>query len=439
MRSTEHQIRQSSPVEEITGNPPSYLVRRGLSIISLIFFLALAGSWFIRYPYIVPGRIIINTSNPPAAMMSRTTGRIESLFVTEGQQVREGDMLALMESSASLQSVIDLAALLTKVPVDLRPEGLNNELNKGFDSIENLGELSGTYSEFKRSWYDYMNFIEVDAYGKRISALRSEIDGIEQSIIQLNRSEELYLQKLKLARSKFKRDSLLYTKGVWSEAEYEEARQTLYTEEIALQQIRLDRSSKVIEKAARMQLMEDFVTAREEERRRLLSVMERYRRDLEGQTEEWFFKYLLVSPVDGKVTMHRFWGENQVAAEGDIIMTVVPEGEQTIRGRVMIDMMGSGKVKSGQKVLIKLDGFPYLEYGMVEGVTGEISLAATEDGYVVDVELPDRLVTSYGLTPDFNQNMSGLAEIVTDDMRLMERLVFPFRYIIGKNRLLRSD
>lgn len=115
-------------------------------------------------------------------------------------------------------------------------------------------------------------------------------------------------------------------------------------------------------------------------------------------------------------------------------MTVVPQGESEIFARIMIPMAGSGTVKEGQNVNIQLEGYPYLEYGMVHGIIESRSLVPQEDLYVLDVSLPDGLSTFYGKQLDFSQNMSGRAEIITEDIRLIERLIYPFKYLVEKNR-----
>jgi hypothetical protein len=115
-------------------------------------------------------------------------------------------------------------------------------------------------------------------------------------------------------------------------------------------------------------------------------------------------------------------------------MTVIPDGEQKLVARVTVPAMGAGKVSTGQRVNIRLSGYPYLEYGMIPGVVSGRSLTATPEGFTAWVELPDSLVTFYGKQLDFTQNMPGTAEIITEDMRLLERVVYPFRYLAEKNR-----
>jgi hypothetical protein len=97
-------------------------------------------------------------------------------------------------------------------------------------------------------------------------------------------------------------------------------------------------------------------------------------------------------------------------------------------------MQRSGKVKPGQKVNIKLSGYPYLEYGMVRGVIKSKSLVPSGDAYIIEIDLPDGLTTLYGMKLDFTQNMQGTAEIITEDIRLLQKIINPFRYMISRNK-----
>jgi HlyD family secretion protein len=85
-------------------------------------------------------------------------------------------------------------------------------------------------------------------------------------------------------------------------------------------------------------------------------------------------------------------------------------------------------------VNIKLSGFPYLEYGMIRGYVKSKSLVASGDAYIIEVSLPQGLTTLYDRQLDFSQNMQGRAEIITDKLRLLQRIINPFRYIITKNK-----
>jgi HlyD family secretion protein len=72
---------------------------------------------------------------------------------------------------------------------------------------------------------------------------------------------------------------------------------------------------------------------------------------------------------------------------------------------------------------------------MVRGIVKTKSLVPSGDAYIIEIDFPEGLTTLYGIKLEFTQNMSGTAEIITEDLRLLQKLLNPFRYMITKNRL----
>jgi len=56
----------------------------------------------------------------------------------------------------------------------------------------------------------------------------------------------------------------------------------------------------------------------------------------------------------------------------------------------------------------------------------------SEGLYLLDVELPKKLVTTYNKDIEFKQEMQGSAEIITEDLRLIERIFFQFKDIFRR-------
>jgi HlyD family secretion protein len=71
---------------------------------------------------------------------------------------------------------------------------------------------------------------------------------------------------------------------------------------------------------------------------------------------------------------------------------------------------------------------------MVRGIINSKSLVPSENEYIIEITLPQGLTTLYGKELEFTQNMQGIAEIITSDMSLLQRIVNPFRYLASKNR-----
>ena len=119
-------------------------------------------------------------------------------------------------------------------------------------------------------------------------------------------------------------------------------------------------------------------------------------------------------------------------------MTVIPENSGEIIGKLDLEIQGSGKVTTEQTVNIKFDNFPYLEYGIVQGKIKSISLVTNNNAYSVLVELPNGLETNYGNTINFSQDMQGIAEIITNEESLLERVINPVKSVLMRQRELRG-
>ncbi|WP_282038889.1 hypothetical protein [Saccharicrinis aurantiacus] len=57
-----------------------------------------------------------------------------------------------------------------------------------------------------------------------------------------------------------------------------------------------------------------------------------------------------------------------------------------------------------------------------------------DSAYVGTVFLNDSLISNYGTILPFKQNMQGIAEIITEDISVAERMVYPLKAIL-KERL----
>jgi HlyD family secretion protein len=71
----------------------------------------------------------------------------------------------------------------------------------------------------------------------------------------------------------------------------------------------------------------------------------------------------------------------------------------------------------------------------VNGVVNAISLVPADNNYQVEIGLPDGLVTNYNKTLPVTHEMKASAEIVTEDLRLIERFFMPVRKVLKEGFL----
>jgi len=418
----------SETVNEIMGRPPGRILRWGNALILIVFILLIFFSWLVKYPDNIPAPVEITTVNPPVTLVSKFTGRIKNLYVKDKDEVDSGKLIAVMETAASIDEVTELKGIIDTIK---SPEKV---LLESLPEFTELGEIQSYWGLFVKSLSDFNNYNSNDYYGNKIISLTDEIDGILVYIGRIKVKEKLFAENQALEIKKYKRDSLLFASGVYSESELEKSSQSLIRLNIELQQVRLDHSAKSIELAEKRQLLQDYRIKKLEEREKYYSVLNESFMNLKAQIRIWENTYLLISPVSGIVTFTKFWSENQIVTEDEPVLSIVPFETGDFVGRINLKMNRSGKVKPGQSVNIKLSGYPYLEYGMVKGIVKSISLVPSDDSYVIEISLPSGLMTLYGKKLDFTQNMQGTAEIITDDLRLLQKILNPFRYLVSRNK-----
>lgn len=429
MKEKAPEILYSDPVREIISNPPARIIRWGTFVIALVFLLLIILAWIIRYPDIVPAPVEITTQNPPVTLVTKMTGRINKLYVSDREIVSSGHLLAVMETTASIPEAEALKLITDTVR---EPEKLNA---LSLPAFSKLGELQKYYASFVKALQDYDTYKRNDFYGSKMMSITEEIEALQDYINRMKVKEKLISENLKIEDKRFKRDSALYVDKVLSESEYENSRKTHNNSKLELQQVRLDESRNVLALAEKNQLLQDYRIKREEEGQNLSSELNETFLNLKAQINIWRNDYLLISPVEGTVTFTKFWSENQSVMKDEPVLSIVPFETGDIVGRINLKMQRSGKVLTGQKVNIKLSGYPYLEYGMVRGIVKTKSLVPSGDAYIIEVGFPSGLTTLYGRKLDFTQNMQGNAEIITDDdLRLLQRVINPFRYLASKNK-----
>jgi hypothetical protein len=142
----------------------------------------------------------------------------------------------------------------------------------------------------------------------------------------------------------------------------------------------------------------------------------------------WNQEFLIQSPFDGHVSFTKIWAENQYVETGDIVLTVLPVNQGAVLGKIFLPATGVGKVKEGFKVIIRFDNYPFMEFGTISGKISSISTVPTNEIYALEVKLDNaQLITSYNIPLNFQQNMPGMAEIITNQRTLLNRILDPFR------------
>jgi HlyD family secretion protein len=270
----------------------------------------------------------------------------------------------------------------------------------------------------------------LDYHKKKIEATQQEIDRQKSLYETGKRQTALMEQDFEVSRQKYERFETLHKENVISESEFESAKSTFLQKEYTLEGARSSLESQKIQLGRLEQNIMDLGLQYKEQKKQLELSLNGAYDNLAGQIAQWEQNYLLKTPISGVVTFTKFWSENQNVRAGDTVFTVIPDNAGEMLGKMVLPVAGSGKVKVGQQVNIKFLNYPHVEYGMVRGIIKARSLVASDNNYILEVELPNGLNTSYDKVLPFSQEMQGIAEIITEDIRLLERVFKPIKSLL---------
>ena len=423
---------RSDEVQDILVQVPRWVIRWGILVILVIVILIITGSWFFKYPDINRSEILITTENPPAPLVAKVNGKIEKLFIEDKQFVEAGRNLAVIENAADYEDVLILNEIMLEVRKMLPRFEMIIRLELGSDY--QLGEVQPAYATFLKAHKDYQDFVELDYYNQKINSLNGEVRQLTIHLASISKLTGILRQELNLVEGQFRRDSILFIQGALAEVEFEKSKSALLNKELEYEQSRVNESTTEIQVEKLNQGILDLELKLTEDQRNQQNSWQESLENLIAAIDLWKQKFMLTAPIDGVVSFTTYYSENQNVREGDKVLTVIPEDPGDIIGRIKMSIEGAGKVDLEDRVNIQIENYPHLEYGMVRGIVKNISLVPDDREYVVEVSLPDGLTTYYGREIPFNQEMQGKAEILTDNRRLLERIINPIRSVISEQK-----
>ena len=431
-----YQNERTEEVQDIIERMPTRFGFWVTLIVLAIFILLFVFGWFIRYPDVVAGQININATEAPVKLVANSYGKLKLNGLKSMSDVKENQIIAYLQNPADLTSILKLDSLLKTFNPNANDfTGLMTKLPKELS----FGEINSKYAGFLNSINELNNYNVDKLFDKQsqnfVLLLNEQKNAIATSMNRIDMSS----RNLASMKKFYGRDSTLFSKRVISESELDKTEINYNTSKDAYQ----GAVSALINNKQQAQQTEgklkEIAIQKSEKQKELRIAVTATFNDLVDNIKSWELKYVFRAPFAGKTQFLKFWVDNQFIQSGEQVFTVVPKMNKAF-GEVSVPTIGAGKVKVGQEVIVKLDNFPYHEYGSIKGFVNSISLSTnttkTEKGdvenYMVTVNFPDQLKTNYGAKLDVKLDAKGSAEIITNDRRLIERFFDNLKYAVKK-------
>ncbi len=412
----------SNEIDEIISNKPPFIVRWGT--VFFFFLLLLIGliSWFIPYPDIVTTKAKLTSVNAPKTIVCKTDGKLVKLKIKDNDIIQAGGIIGFIESTSDHEQVLALSANIDTLAVRFSKN--NNLVSANFfnPSYKNLGELQQVYQIFSQALIDFKNYLHGGFYEKKKQMLQNDLSDVKRLKLHLSKQKVSQQQDVALAEKTFEMNEILRKEKVISELEYRNEKSKLLMKQLAIPQINEAMVANETQQNEKLKEIMDLQNTVAQQASIFQQALQTFKSDIDA----WKKKFLLVAPVSGKVSFMGFLQENQQLQNNQTVCFINPDNSGFF-AEIFIPQENFGKVEKGQKVLLKFSSYPSQEFGSVTGRLGFISAIPTDSGYLAKILLPNGLTTNYHKEVQYREGLTAKAEIITKNLRLLERLYYNLR------------
>jgi len=417
---------RSEEVQDIISQVPGWLLRWGISLIFLLIGALLAVSWFIRYPDVIKASVIVTTDPAPINLVSRASGKI-LLLKKQNENVSKDEVLAVIQTNANYVDVLSLEKKLVNTDIDTHYQHLYLSLKQPTQA----GELQSFLNNAIRSLQELTAFQQNDLHLKQIFHLQKQIASYKTLNQNLNEQLGLMQQETALSHEQFKTDSLLLVQKVIAPLDFNKAKGSYLVQQRSLKNTEAYIISNQLQIGGLEKQLTELEIDKSAKEEQLLTATTNGLNELTSQIKKWKENYLFIAPKAGSLAYLGFIENDQFIESGKPLFAILPNSKQLI-AKAEMPLAGAGKVKVGQKVNIRLSNYPYEQFGMLRGTVESISEIPEKEKYTVLISLPEGMTSTYNKQLTFRPQLQGDTEIITEDLRVLERVFYQIRKLVSR-------
>jgi multidrug efflux pump subunit AcrA (membrane-fusion protein) len=336
-------------IQELDYGPSRRIAAVPIYVIAVLVVAGIAALIWLRIDRVVAGRGVLVPPDHSIKVAALRAGVVERVLVREGQLVQAGQPLMVLDDREDAAAVAALEA---------QAAATRREIEERERLIARRRELADAERDLVAR--------ERQSEAVGIDALRAESQRLARETARL---------ETVLARK-----TVLFNEKAASLSELEEARlardgsltrEAQNSTAIAQKEMLLEQLDRKAEQAAAAAAVE---TQREElaqhEGRRNLAVLERQLADARLRLA----RATITAPATGTVHALAVRGKGEFVVESNVVCRLTPP-DTGLMAEVELSAADVGFIKKGQRTKIKLDAFPFEDYG---ALTGRVEYVATD-------------------------------------------------------------
>lgn len=421
----ESQVDSIGYINEFIGAAPGWLLRSGITMIAFTIAILLIMSFIFKYPDKLSMKGEFTSLNPPIAIVNKQAGIVSEIYAKDGDLVKSGEQILYIKNTASLPDVVKLEQFLKKYKA---VNTLNKLMRLKIPVDLSLGQLQGDYSNLILKIQEVQSLAAQTTTFSQVKNIDREIENIRALSQSVAVEKEIFSEELALIQKDLDRAESLNKVGVISDQEEEQTK----TKMLQYDQKQAKMSSSIIEndiaieqlEFKKLQLLDDRDQAIKQFKYQIAEIISR----LESNVVDWKDGFLLTAPSEGVINFDSELVVNKTLNSNDQIGFLISKDLDSDKFiKALSPVAGLGKLNINDRVLVKLDGYPHKEYGIIETHLKYISPIPTKvidelSYYELRMPLEDTLMTSYGKVIPFKSKSTASIEIITEDKSIAERI-----------------
>ncbi|CAC9578469.1 hypothetical protein [uncultured Gammaproteobacteria bacterium] len=369
------------------------------------------------------GKLIV--SGKSQKIQSLNPGKIEKIYVKEGQVVQKGDLLVQLSDIEAKTNIVNFQAKLSFYQQNQQNFKYIFPIIEQIEQAEKPPKINILHNR--------QTTLDLEEFFKQIAQFNAKIDNLKKSSNNLKKEIELEQSMIENARKRVKMFSQFFDDQDISELQFLQAQKELLQSKKEL----LSKQSKLYEINDNRQLEKSNKKfAISQKKNKIYKEYQKNQLDI-IETSEALKKYQnqqqtmrLYAPIEGFVQEIAINTIGGVVTSAQELMSIVPIGKLSLKAEVKILNKDVGFVRTGQIASVQLDAFNYIKYGAIDGVVENIYQDSVEDeemGYVflATINLKDNIIQYKGKTTRLHAGLSVVVRIETGRRRVIDYLLSP--------------
>ncbi|MDP9630340.1 UNVERIFIED_ORG: hemolysin D [Ensifer adhaerens] len=427
--------------EDLVERPVSPTIRLTVWLLIGVFVAIVVGSYAARTEIVARGQGKALPAHRVQVVQPQVDGKIAAIMVEEGEPVRRGEPLVIMDGTSAES---DVRRIMAEIDRELQESAVARSILEPLASGDPTGEDfvdAGTHALRHSTSASGEHAARTEALVVSVlSALRDRIAEIDARLLRIRRAESAQLARIERVRSdkeivskRFASADILRQRGTISEVDYLDRLRGLKAAEndTVIAERELNELAAEAEAVAkeRVRAISDVRSTYQKQFNTAEITMQSLRAEL-AAADSRIENLTLEAPVEGRVENLSVYTLGGFVEAGATLMSIVPT-DGKIEIEAFFDNQDVGFLQHGQRAFIKFDAFPAERFGIVRGRVVSVGADARQQAgsgkwvYAVRLRLDQNSIGVGDRMIGFAPGMTATIDVITGERRLISYFFEP--------------